>query len=323
MSDAVPQLETIAITLFPSGVAELAFNRPQRYNALSPQAYRDWLSAITWAANDDRVKVTILTGRGKYYTSGQELTMPDFSDENLPAELERRQKTTHDVVQEMIRFPKLLIAAVNGPSIGFGTTTLALCDVVYAAPDATFTTPFMKLGFCAEGCSSVLFPRIMGPSRANEMLLLGRTFTAKEMEDCGFVSRIIPKENFREQILAIAEDASAFSPEAMRVTKDLIRENERKFLEQVNDVEMERLAERMASPDSLKSILKFVESSKKRKKAKLQPAPAQLKIFDQCKQNEDNYLKTCTQSDYACLCKCYNYSVADAKGILLGYMSQR
>lgn len=116
MSDTVPQLETIAITLFPSGVAELAFNRPQRYNALSPQAYRvsntksptsttcslddflqDWLSAITWAANDDRVKVTILTGRGKYYTSGQELTMPDFSDENLPAELERRQKTTQYV----------------------------------------------------------------------------------------------------------------------------------------------------------------------------------------------------------------------------------
>ncbi|CDH53881.1 predicted protein [Lichtheimia corymbifera JMRC:FSU:9682] len=50
--------------------------------------------------------------------------------------------------------------------------------------------------------------------------------------------------------------------------------------------------------------------------------PAQ-NVFDQCKQNEDNYLKTCTQSDYACLCKCYNYSVADAKGILLGYMSQR
>ena len=87
---------------------------------------------------------------------------------------------------------------------------------------------------------------------------MGRTFTVKEMEACGFVSRIIPKENFREEILAIAENASAFSPEAMKVTKDLIRENERKFLEQVNDVEMERLAERMGSPDSLESILKFV-----------------------------------------------------------------
>lgn len=90
---------------------------------------------------------------------------------------------------------------------------------------------------------------------------MGRTFTAKEMEACGFISQIIPKENFREQILAIAEQASAFSPEAMKVTKDLIRENERKFLEQVNDIEMERLAERMASPDSLESILRFVGTS--------------------------------------------------------------
>lgn len=81
------------------------------------------------------------------------------------------------------------------------------------------------------------------------------------MEACGFISQIIPKENFREQILAIAEQTSTFSPEAMKVTKDLIRENERKFLEQVNDIEMERLAERMASPDSLESILRFVGRS--------------------------------------------------------------
>jgi peroxisomal 3,2-trans-enoyl-CoA isomerase len=76
----------------------------------------------------------------------------------------------------MINFPKLLIGAVNGKArikmigcyssvallghcIGFGTTTLALCDVVYSVPEATYSTPFMKLGFCAEGCSSVLFPR--------------------------------------------------------------------------------------------------------------------------------------------------------------------
>lgn len=58
-----------------------------------------------------------------------------------------------------------------GPAIGFGVTTLALCDIVYAVPEATFNTPFMKLAFCAEGCSSVLFPRIMGNSKANEMLV--------------------------------------------------------------------------------------------------------------------------------------------------------
>jgi hypothetical protein len=65
----------------------------------------------------------------------------------------------------------LLNQTCLGPAIGFGVTTLALCDVVYSVPHATFKTPFMQLGFCAEGCSSLLFPRIMGPSRANEMLV--------------------------------------------------------------------------------------------------------------------------------------------------------
>ncbi|KAI9484817.1 ClpP/crotonase-like domain-containing protein [Zychaea mexicana] len=262
---AVPKLETIEITLFPSGVAEIAFNRPQRYNALSPQAYRDWLTAFQWAAQCDDVKVTVLTGRGKYYTSGQQLEMPNFDDDDLPAEMERRRNTTKNVVSEMIRFPKVLIGAVNGPAIGFGTTTLALCDVVYAVPDATFNTPFMKLAFCAEGCSSVLFPRIMGSAKANEMLLLGKVFTAEEMESCNFLTRILPKENFREQVLAIAEETAKFSVEAMKVTKGLVRGNDIEFLENVNKVEMEALAERMASPDSLESILRFVEESKKKK----------------------------------------------------------
>jgi enoyl-CoA hydratase/carnithine racemase len=64
-----------------------------------------------------------------------------------------------------------LILTCIGNAIGFGVTTLALCDVIYSVPQATFVTPFMKLAFCAEGCSSILFPRIMGPSKANEMLV--------------------------------------------------------------------------------------------------------------------------------------------------------
>jgi peroxisomal 3,2-trans-enoyl-CoA isomerase len=67
----------------------------------------------------------------------------------------------------------------SGPSIGFGTTTLALCDVVYSVPEATFGTPFMKLAFCAEGCSSLLFPRTMGISRANEMLVSNNNYREK------------------------------------------------------------------------------------------------------------------------------------------------
>ncbi|KAG0178489.1 Enoyl-CoA delta isomerase 2, mitochondrial [Apophysomyces sp. BC1021] len=274
-AEQIPKFKTLEITLSATGVAELAFNQPKLYNALTPEAYRDWLAAITWAANNDAVKVTVLTGRGKYYTSGQKLELPNFSDDNLLETLNRRREVTKNVVAQMIQFPKLLIAAINGPSIGFGTTTMALCDVIYSVPHATFTTPFMKLGFCAEGGSSVLFPRIMGPSKANEMLLLislaqlmGRTFTAEEMRDCGMISRLISAENFRETVLGYAEEAAKFSLEAMKVTKELVRRVDREILLQANEEEIERLAERMSSQDSLESIMRFVEEAQKRKASK-------------------------------------------------------
>ncbi|KAI8369066.1 ClpP/crotonase-like domain-containing protein [Blakeslea trispora] len=267
MSSA-PKLETIEIVLFPDGVAEIAHNRPKRYNALSPQSYRDWLAAFRWAASCDDVKVVVLTGRGKFYTSGQELVLPSGTDKDAQEEIDRRRQTTCDLVAEMIRFPKLLIGAVNGPSIGFGTTTLALCDVVYSVKEATFGTPFMKLAFCAEGCSSILFPRIMGPSRANEMLLLGRTFTAQEMVESGVISRILPTEDFRENILSLARNASNFSPEAVRISKELIRGIDRDLLLEVNVKEMNALGERMKSKDSIDSIKRFLDEAAARKAAK-------------------------------------------------------
>jgi peroxisomal 3,2-trans-enoyl-CoA isomerase len=115
----------------------------------------------------------------------------------------------------------------------------------------------------------------MGPSKANEMLvsvlvyifncnsltalqLMGRTFSAQEMVDCGFVSRILPSEGFRETVLDLAANAAKFSGEALKVTKDLIRDVDRDLLEQVNQREMAALGERMASSDSVESIMRFL-----------------------------------------------------------------
>ncbi|KAG0346621.1 Enoyl-CoA delta isomerase 2, mitochondrial [Podila humilis] len=264
-------LDTFDIKLLPHGVAVIAFNRPKKFNALNPQVYEQWGKALEWAAQSDDVRVTVLTGNGKYFTSGQELTIPDSSEmeDGAEAAFKKRSGYTLNVVRQLIHFPKLIIAAIQGPVIGFGVTSTALCDVVYTVPEATFNTPFMQLGFCAEACSSVVFPRIMGTSRANEMLLMGRKFTAQEMEKCGMVARIFPRETFMDEVLKLATAAAKFPPQAMKDTKALIRDHEYEFLNKVNDREMDLLGVRMSSDESAQAIMEFMMAKHERKEKEL------------------------------------------------------
>ena len=96
----------------------------------------------------------------------------------------------------LINAQKVIIAAVNGPGVGWGTTSIALCDLVYSVPDATFFTPFASLGICAEACSSLTFTRIMGRQKAASLLLAGDRLTPDELERAGLISKVLPKEGF-------------------------------------------------------------------------------------------------------------------------------
>ncbi|KAF9939662.1 Enoyl-CoA delta isomerase 2, mitochondrial [Modicella reniformis] len=267
---AVPtDLDTFEIKLLEHGVAVITFNRPNRYNALNPQVYAQWGKALEWAAKSEDVRVVVLTGNGKYYSSGQELAIPDSSELEEAGGPEgvfkKRGVHTRKVISELIHFPKLIIAAVQGPAIGFSVTSSALCDVVYATPEATFNTPFMQF----EACSSVVLPRVMGYSRANEMLLMGRKFTAEEMKEAGVVARIFPKENFMEQVLKLATEAAKFPPQAMKDTKGLIRDIDTKLLDEVSDREMTLLGVRMSSEESAQAIMEFMMAKHDRKEKTL------------------------------------------------------
>lgn len=119
----------------------------------------------------------------------------------------------------MIKTPKILIAAVNGPAIGYGTSILSLFDLVYSVPDAIFFTPFVKWGLCAEACSSVTFMQIMGRQKAASLILAGERMTAQELESAGLITRIldVPKEGFLEEVMKIARRVATQPPGALKV----------------------------------------------------------------------------------------------------------
>ena len=134
--------------------------------------YAEILDALRYLESAESVHIVIVTGEGKFFSSGLDLAWsPKATDLSLEESLVRDVGITKTLVDVLITFPKILIAAVNGPALGFACSMLALFDFVYSVEDAWFETPFMKLALCAEACSSITFPRIMGTQKASEMLV--------------------------------------------------------------------------------------------------------------------------------------------------------
>jgi enoyl-CoA hydratase/carnithine racemase len=122
-------------------------------------------------------------------------------------------------------FKKPLVAAVCGPAVGIGTTMLLHCDLVYAGDNAAFSTPFVNLGLCAEGCSSLLMPQLMGHQRAAEALLLGEPFTAETALEIGLINRVLPPSETNAYAAGQARKLASKPLSSLVETKRLMKKN--------------------------------------------------------------------------------------------------
>ncbi|KAJ1641651.1 hypothetical protein LPJ64_006398 [Coemansia asiatica] len=240
---------------------------------MTPESYAEWKQVMELVHTTPAIRVLIITGSGRAYSAGQDLSLVNkyASKKEEQKNIFRRNEVTRNLTRLLITSPVPMIAAVNGPAIGYGCTTLALFDLVISVESAVFRTPFAELAFCAEGCSSVTFSRILGPSVANDMILFGRTVGAKEMYQRGFISRLVKPEDLVSQAISIAKELAGCSQEAIRVSRSLIRSPEFvNELVRVNDKEMDELYKRMISDDAKQAIAKLF--------AKLQAKGAKSKI---------------------------------------------
>lgn len=240
------------------GITKIMLNRPSKKNAICTQMYYEIMLALKTASKDDSA-ITVLTGNGDYYCSGNDLT--NFTD--IPAGgVEEKAKNSaimlRDFVGCFIDFPKPLIAVVNGPAVGIGVTTLGLFDVVYASDKATFHTPFGHLGLSPEGCSSYTFPKIMGPAKAAEMLIFGKKLTAREACAQGLVTEVFPDSIFQKEVWTRLKAYSKLPPNAMKVSKQVIRNTEKEKLHAVNAEECSVLRERWVSDECINAAMNFL-----------------------------------------------------------------
>jgi len=170
---------------------------------------------------------------------------------------------TKEFIRALIDFDKILIAAVNGPAVGIMVTTLTLCDFVYAAQSATFVTPFTRLALCPEGCSSFLFPLLMGYTKANELLLLNPKITAIQAEKLNLITQAYLDKNLIDEVIIKCQELLSLPPESLKISKQLIRGPLRDYLHKVNDLELTQLYQRILSKESTQAISKLFSRNSK------------------------------------------------------------
>ncbi|XP_012672374.2 enoyl-CoA delta isomerase 2, mitochondrial [Clupea harengus] len=244
-------------------ITTITLNRPEKKNAITVEMYNEIIKALDQASKDDSV-ITVLTGSGDYYCSGNDLTnftkIPEGGMEQMAKDA---GELLRQYVKAYIDFPKPLIGVINGPAVGVSVTLLGLFDVVYATQRATFHTPFSQLGQSPEGCSSYTFPKMMGAAKASEMLLFNKKLTATQACEQGLVTEVFPDGSFQTEVWTRLKAYAKLPRNSLALSKQLIRAADRERLHSVNDQEVERLVERWLSDECMQAIMSFFTAKAK------------------------------------------------------------
>ncbi|XP_037026115.1 enoyl-CoA delta isomerase 2-like isoform X2 [Bradysia coprophila] len=221
------------------------------------ECYDDINNALCAAAVDDTVNVVAITGAGDFFSSGNDLSSMDMDN------IDELRDSAQKMLIAHIKFPKLLIAVVNGPCIGIAATIVALCDVVYAANIAYFYAPFTQLGICIEGAASYSFPKILGPSKAAEVLLLNHKLTADEALKFKLVSEVFTPTDLQTTIWPRIESFSKLPRNSIMVGKKLLRNIESDKLERARKEEAVALFKLIDSGEFKNAALQFLNRKSK------------------------------------------------------------
>jgi enoyl-CoA hydratase/carnithine racemase len=269
------------------GIAVITLNRPDKLNAWTRLMAGEVWDAMHRAADDDAVKVIVLTGAGRGFCAGADMSeLEGVTDETVAAldkskSYEQRvsvimeQKTTAELdpenknnVREDFRkrysyisaIPKPVIAAVNGPAAGIGFILTLHCDLRFVSDKALFSTAFSKRGLIAEHGVGWILPRIVGLSNALDLLYSSRVIGADEALSIGLVNRVVPADALMDEVGAYALDlASNVSPRSIRVMKRQVYDAQFQTFAEASEASDEELMLSLQSEDFKEGVAHLLE----------------------------------------------------------------
>lgn len=207
-------------------VAIVTLNRPDRLNALTSQMHAELRAALAEHAADESVRVVMLTGAGRAFCAGQDLTVELPVGPDGRADLEETLLREYNPLVLMLAdYPKLTIAALNGPTAGAAVNIALACDVVVAAQSAFLQQAFAKIALLPDAGGTWILPRLVGPKRALALMLTAEAVSAGDALGMGLVTKVFPDESFAADAGAFANTLAAGPPLAQQAMKQAIRES--------------------------------------------------------------------------------------------------
>lgn len=254
-------------------VATITLNRPDKLNAWTAVMEGEVRSHIEDAERDGGVRVIVLTGAGRGFCAGADISLlsavaksgldEQVSEQASPAQGVPREGASGDFQKRYSYFPaicKPVIAAINGPVVGLGLVIALYCDLRLASEASRFSTTFARRGLIAEYGMAWMLPRIVGISNALDLLLSARTIDSVEALRMGLVNQVFPQETFLARVQDYAQElASTVSPRSLRIIKRQIYEATSQSLSESFDISVREMMASFATEDFKEGVAHFVE----------------------------------------------------------------
>jgi 2-(1,2-epoxy-1,2-dihydrophenyl)acetyl-CoA isomerase len=247
-------------------VTRITLNRPDKLNALTHRMSDELGRAFAQAGDDPDVRAIVLTGAGRGFCAGQDLSEFEsaYRAGERPDIRRHLEASYHRLIPQIVGMPKPVVAAVNGVAAGAGVSLAVACDVRLASEEARFLQAFVKIGLIPDSGGTWLLPRVIGYARALELSISGDPIDARRALEIGLVNSVIPPERFEAEVEGYAARLAALPTAAIAATKELLGSALRLELDEALGREAEAQGRMGQTEDHLEGVMAFAEKREPR-----------------------------------------------------------
>ena len=241
------------LTKLEDGIFYITINRLDKKNAITNEMYVALISAVNEYEKNDDARVLLLSGDKMCFTAGND--MQGFL-ENPPVDDDSESPLFLKTISQA---KKPLLAAVNGPVVGIGTTMLMHFDFVYAGKSAKFSMPFCNLGICPEGGTTLLLPQVIGHKKACELIMFGESFDAQVAKECGFINDYFDDDEYLDKLIAKAKKLASQPASSIRLTKHMLKKHHAADMVDALYYEGSEVRRSLKTPESREAMSAFTQ----------------------------------------------------------------